>query len=130
MEIFLRIKPKEIKALRASILAEQNGLCAICQEQIDPLEAVLDHDHKTGYIRAVLHRGCNAYIGHMENNLARNLINPNRLAKILANFIHYINTHRLIIHPTHLTPEERKERAKKRARLKRKKAKQIDSKPK
>ena len=119
----MRIKPKEIKALRASILAEQNGLCAICQEQIDPLEAVLDHCHKTGYIRAVLHRGCNAYIGHMENNMARNLITPNRLAKILANFIHYINTHRLIIHPTHLTPEERKERAKRRAKLKRKKSK-------
>ena len=119
----MRIKPKEIKALRASILAEQNGLCAICQEQIDPLEAVLDHDHKTGYIRAVLHRGCNAYIGHMENNMARNLITSNRLAKILANFINYINTHRLIIHPTHLTTEERKERAKRRARLKRKKSK-------
>ena len=126
----MKIKPKDIKALRESILAEQNGICAICSEPIEATEAVLDHCHKTGYIRAVLHRGCNAYIGHMENNLPRNLITPNRLTKILANFIHYINTHRLIIHPTHLTAEERKERAKKRAKLKRKRAKQIDSKPK
>lgn len=122
----MKIKPKDIKPLREQILKEQHGLCAICQEQIDPLEAVLDHCHKTGYIRAVLHRGCNAFIGHIENNQARNRITPTRLLKILANFIYYINTHRLIIHPTHLTSEERAERTKKRARLRRKKAKKVD----
>lgn len=121
----MKIKPKEIKALRESILAEQRGACAICHEQLDPAEAVLDHCHKTGYIRAVLHRGCNAYIGHLENNMARNRITPARLLKILANFMLYINTHRLIIHPTHLTPEERLARTKKRAAAKRKKAKKV-----
>ena len=114
-----KLKPKDIKATREQILQEQNGLCAICNEAVMPTEAVLDHCHKTGYIRAVLHRGCNAYIGHMENNLARNLISPNRLAKILTNFEMYINTHRLLVHPTHLTAEERKARAKKRAKAKR-----------
>jgi hypothetical protein len=114
-----KLKPKDIKPTRESILVEQRGLCAICHEFIEPTEAVLDHCHKTGYIRAVLHRGCNAYIGHMENNMARNLISPNRLAKILTNFEIYIATHRLILHPTHRTPEERKERARKRAKAKR-----------
>jgi hypothetical protein len=116
-----KIKPKDIKPLRQEILLEQHGLCAICQEHIDLEEAVLDHCHKTGYIRAVLHRGCNAYIGHMENNLARNRITPSRLAKILANFNLYINSHRLMLHPTHKTPEERIERAKKRAKARRQK---------
>lgn len=115
----MRIKPKDIKPLREQILQEQRGLCAICHEPLVAEEAVLDHCHKTGYIRAVLHRGCNAYIGHMENNQARNRITPGRLQNILANFQFYINTHRLIQHPTHRTPEERKERAKKRARAKR-----------
>jgi len=114
-----KLRPKDIKATREQILAEQNGLCAICCELVKPEEAVLDHDHKSGYIRAVLHRGCNAYIGHMENNMARNRISSNRLNQILTNFQYYINTHRLLVHPTHKTPEERKERAKKRARAKR-----------
>ena len=114
-----KLKPKDIKATREQILLEQHGLCAICNEQVLQEQAVLDHCHKTGYIRAVLHRGCNAYIGHMENNMARNLISPNRLAKILTNFEMYINTHRLLVHPTHKTPEERKARAKKRAKAKR-----------
>jgi len=115
----IKLKPKDIKSTRETILAEQNGLCAICHEQILPGQAVLDHDHKTGYIRAVLHRGCNAFIGHIENNQKRNKINANRLDQILKNFQFYINTHRLMLHPTHRTPEERKERAKKRARAKR-----------
>lgn len=112
-----KLKPKDIKPLREVILQEQNNTCAICHELVLPDEAVLDHCHKTGYIRAVLHRGCNAYIGHMENNLARNLITPSRLQAILNNFELYIRTHRLIVHPTHRTPEERALRAKKRAKL-------------
>lgn len=118
----MRIKPKDIKALREQILQEQMNCCAICRELIDPAEAVLDHDHKTGYIRAVLHRGCNAYIGHMENNLARNRITPLRLEAILTNFNYYINTHRLYIHPSYRTPEERKLLAKKRAKKRTKKS--------
>jgi hypothetical protein len=88
---------------------------------LDPFEAVLDHCHDTGLIRAVLHRGCNMYIGALENNQKRNLITPNRLANILSNFELYVRTHKPITHPTHLTPEERQARAKKRAKARRKK---------
>ena len=115
----MRIKPKDIKPLRETMLQEQLGSCAICREPVAAEEAVLDHCHKTGYIRSVLHRGCNAYIGHMENNLARNLISPTRLFQILANFSSYIQNYKPILHPTHRTPEERKERARKRAKAKR-----------
>lgn len=110
--------------MREQILKEQQGLCAICHEPVTQDEAVLDHCHTTGYIRAVLHRGCNAYIGHMENNQKRNRITATRLARILANFVYYINTHRLLVHPTHKTPEERAERAKKRAKKRRAQKKQ------
>ena len=116
----MKLKPKDIKQTRESILAEQQGLCAICHDVIMPGEAVLDHCHKTGYIRAVLHRGCNAFIGHIENNQARNKITPDRLDMILSNYLEYVSTHRLLIHPTHLTPEERKQRAKARAKKRKK----------
>lgn len=114
-----RLKPRDIKPLRDQLLEEQNGLCALCQEPIDANEAVLDHDHRSGHVRAVLHRGCNAYAGHLENNQRRNLISPSRLSNILANFQTYVVTLRPELHPTYRTPEERQERARKRARQRR-----------
>lgn len=122
----MRAKPKDIAVLRKQYLDEQLGLCALCREPIADGEAVLDHHHKSGYLRAVLHRGCNAYIGALENNQARNKITPNRLHNILANFETYVQTQKPVLHPTHRTPEERAERTKKRAKMRRKKAKGVD----
>jgi len=115
----MKLKSRDIKPLREQLLQEQNNLCQICQEYLDPFEAVLDHCHATGLIRAVLHRGCNMYIGALENNQKRNRISPARLACILANFESYVKTTKPIVHPTHKTPEERAARAKKRAKTKR-----------
>jgi hypothetical protein len=55
----------------------------------------------------------------MENNLQRNLITPSRLKEILANFEHYRTQTKPILHPSHLSPEEKRLRANKRARAKR-----------
>ena len=118
----MKAKPKDIKPLREQYLGEQLGLCALCREPIDATEAVLDHCHKSGHIRSVLHRGCNAYIGSMENGLARNKITPSRLTMILANFESYRISLKPIQHPTHKTPEEKLARAKKRRIQKRKSA--------
>jgi hypothetical protein len=120
MEIYLtKAKPKDIRPLREQFLKEQLGLCALCQEPVDIDQAVLDHCHRTGYLRSVLHRGCNCYIGAMENNLQRNLITPSRLKEILANFDQYRTQTKPILHPSHLSPEEKRLRANKRARAKR-----------
>ena len=114
-----KARPKDIKHLREQFLSEQQGLCAICYEPINENEAVLDHCHKTGQLRSVLHRGCNAFIGHLENNQARNKITPNRLARILQNFESYTKAQKPILHPTHKTPEEKAQRAKQRAKRRR-----------
>jgi len=115
----MKLRPKDIKPLREQLLKEQLGLCALCKEPILANEVVLDHHHGTGFIRSVLHRGCNAYIGALENNMARNKITPSRLSNILRNFEHYVKDYKPIIHPTHLTAEERAERSRKRAKKKR-----------
>lgn len=115
----MKAKPKDIPELRQQYLKEQSGLCALCHELINEGEAVMDHCHKTGLLRSVLHRGCNAYIGSMENGLARNRITPSRLLNILNNFTHYVQAHKPILHPTHKTPEERKLAAKARAKKRR-----------
>lgn len=114
-----RIKPKDIKPLRDQWLKDQSHLCLLCQELIKPGEEVLDHDHKSGYLRGVLHRGCNAYIGALENNQKRNRITESRLKMILKNFESYIQAHKPQIHPSHRTPEEKKQRAQVRAKKRR-----------
>lgn len=110
MNIIMRIKPKDIKIYREQYHKEQNGICPLCQEPIHLTEAVLDHRHSDGYIRGTIHRNCNLYIGKMENNLARNKITRNRLKNILNNFISYIDSNKDVLHPTHLTKEERHEK--------------------
>jgi len=115
----IKLRASEIRTVRLQLLAEQNNLCAICQQPLDPQEAVLDHCHTTGQIRAVLHRGCNMYIGALENNQKRNRITPTRLTNILAGFESYVTTLKPITHPTHKTTEERAARARKRAKARR-----------
>lgn len=46
-----------------SILAEQDGRCAICGGPPDGKALAVDHDHSTGYIRGLLCRGCNTGLG-------------------------------------------------------------------
>jgi len=118
----MRLKTSEIRDYRLKTLTHQGHNCALCLEAVATTEAVLDHDHKTGYIRGVLHRGCNALLGKIENSLTMNRISPDRLKNILDNLQFYTNQHHAVLHPTHRTPEERKERIKKRAKLRRKRA--------
>jgi hypothetical protein len=103
----MKLKYTELKNYRQTKLAEQGHKCYLCGEPIID-DAVLDHDHKTGLIRRVLHRGCNALLGKIENNMARNRITVQRLSNIADNLIKYItNTHTDIRHPTHKTKGER-----------------------
>lgn len=86
----------------------QNNCCDLCGETIDG-DAVLDHDHRSGLIRKVLHRGCNSLLGKIENNLARSKMDHNRLRVWAANLVDYIQTtHTDIQHPSYKTKEERK----------------------
>ena len=114
-----RLSVKEQTLLRLQLLEEQLGLCALCHEPIEPGKDVLDHCHRTGQIRSVLHRGCNSMEGIIQNNLARNLITPTRLASILDNLIAYQTQLKPVLHSTHRTAEERAARSKKRAKARR-----------
>lgn len=116
-----KLKNSEIAQLRTQLLNEQQGLCALCLEMIEEGKAVLDHCHKTGQIRAVLHRGCNAFEGNIINAIPRNLISITRLKNILTRLIWYQQQLKPMLHPTYRTPEERHQRAKKRAQARRKK---------
>jgi len=110
----VKLKSTEIKAYRETQLAHQNNLCALCGENIE-LDPVLDHCHKTGKIRQVLHRGCNSLLGKIENSMPRSRVDIRRLEGITRNLVNYLTiTHTEILHPTYKTPEERKMKKKKK----------------
>ena len=103
-----KIKYKDIPAVRNYLLEQQDHRCALCDDIIEEGKAVLDHDHRSGIIRRVLHRGCNSMLGKIENNMARSEVDLFRLMKMASTVADYIsNTTTNWIHPTYKTKEER-----------------------
>lgn len=122
----MRLTRTQLTAFREEQLKFQNGKCELCTEPVD--SPVLDHCHKTGTIRGVLCRGCNAMLGHIENNAPRNkLTNLTKLARWAYNLVTYISKYRAYprteLHPSHRTADEKRELRNKRARTARAKAK-------
>ena len=103
----VRLKYSEVKPHREQLLLRQNQRCALCNELIED-DAVLDHCHKTGKIRKVLHRGCNLMLGKIENAMPRTRITARRLEAFAINLMRYLEQeYEDIVHPTYRTPEER-----------------------
>lgn len=63
----MKLKPSEVPGVRARMLKKQRGICPLCKIPIQPHDAALDHDHATGYVRAVLHRQCNTVEGKVNH---------------------------------------------------------------
>lgn len=60
-----------------TMLALQGGVCAICKTPPSSAKAkpsrsgnrlVVDHNHKTGRIRGLIHRRCNLGLGHFDDD--------------------------------------------------------------
>jgi hypothetical protein len=112
----MKIKTKDLKDIREKLESKQDYLCALCGKPL--LETNhLDHNHRSGAIRGALHSGCNLHLGPIENRQAMNKIED--LVQWLRKAADYLELHSTdqtgLRHPTHFTPEERKERNKKRA---------------
>ncbi len=109
------------------MLTAQGGRCALCAQVCTPQEAVLDHDHETGAIRAALHRGCNALLGKVENNYRR--YGVRNLAAFMAGLATYLQKHEQnrtgLLHPSHKTDEEKRVKRNALARKRRAAAKET-----
>ena len=119
----MRLKPKDVKPYREKTLGLQNGFCALCGFPIAAGEAVLDHDHKTGLIRGVLHRGCNSLLGKIENNHARCGVSD------LLGFLNGVSAYlqkpsHETFHPSYKTQDEKRIRRNKKAKKRREKMKE------
>ena len=76
------------------------------------------HDHQTGAIRGALHRGCNALLGKVENNYKR--YGVRNLFAFLNGAAAYLQRHLTnrtgLLHPTHYTEDEKREKRNAKAR--------------
>lgn len=111
----MRITPKQVKDYRVMFVKQQGGICPLCKQPITEQDKVhLDHDHVTGHLRAALHGACNLGLGKVERAA--------RMTKsqydFMANLYEYVKSHRDkpcgIIHPSHLTKQERQDKAKRK----------------
>jgi len=111
-----QLKHKEIKSIREELLEQQEGLCPICKNIIEPWEAMLDHEHKkriggTGLIRGVLCRQCNIFLGKIENNCRRYGIHIRSLPKALRRISKYLRIdHKPLRHPSERIQEPKLQR--------------------
>lgn len=122
-----KLKSKDVSNIRLKLLEAQGFRCAICNQEILEDQAVLDHNHKDGHVRAVLHRTCNAVEGKIVNAMRRyGIKNPREYLEGLVKYHDFHETNQTgLIHPTHRTPEEKAARVKARAKKKREAAKKA-----
>jgi hypothetical protein len=119
-----RLTATQVKLVRIRIAAAQGNRCALCGGKFGvkaPLDPVLDHNHQTGAVRGVLHRGCNSLLGKVENNGPRYGVRDilafcGGLANYLRNHLTNVTGY---LHPTHRTDEEKRLLRNKRARVSR-----------
>lgn len=114
-----RLKTTEVATARRTLLVEQGNICDLCRLPCSETQAVLDHNHSTGAVRATLHRGCNALLGKVENNAARyGVPNVSAFGTGLGPYLqrHLTNKHGLL-HPTFKTDDEKRLLRNKRARV-------------
>ena len=61
-----KFKKSELPSIKKELMARQHGVCPICGGSLTHClsrNVVVDHNHKTGVVRAALHRGCNGIDG-------------------------------------------------------------------
>jgi Recombination endonuclease VII len=54
-----------------AMLAQQNGVCAICETKPDDRPLCVDHDHATGKVRGLLCHSCNVGLGNYKDDPRR-----------------------------------------------------------
>ena len=85
--------PKDVAEVRMVLYDEQNSRDKLTRVPLNYKDAVLDHNHKTQYVRGVLHRQTNAALGKIENIWTRYLSTwyPGTLSDFLKRAAYYID---------------------------------------
>lgn len=62
---------KEVSEVRKKLYDEQQGIDKVTGLELQYKDSVTDHDHKSHYVRGIIHRQVNAVIGKIENMYIR-----------------------------------------------------------
>jgi len=73
------LTPREYERM----VVNQDGRCAICERPLDCMHQTIDHCHRTGKVRGIVHRNCNLVLGNARED-----------ARVLQGAIAYLNRHR------------------------------------
>lgn len=115
--------PNNLPNIRKELVRLQHGRCPITGRDLramTPTNVVVDHNHKTGVIRAALPRAINGLEGKLKNLCIRwgGCMTDDEIIQMLRGMADYLEHHKVPrtkwIHPEHLTPAEA--RAKKNAK--------------
>ena len=127
----VKLPASKVKAYREAMLTEQGGVCALTHYPLAAGDAVLDHCHKTGHIRGVIHRGVNSLLGKLENNAPRYGVSTPMMMAMGANLRDYLGQDHTVnpLHYTHRTEDEKRIRRNTQARKLRAAKKEATCKP-
>lgn len=119
-----RLKTTEVAPARDILVKQQGRVCPLCQGKFGTgKDPVLDHDHKTGFVRDALCRNCNGIEGKIYN-LANRAKGKLTVEQWMANLHAYWERHKQpqhggVLHPTHKTEAEKRLARNKKARERR-----------
>ena len=98
----------EVFDTKVRLMQQQLNVCPICEQTFSsPTDAVLDHDHDTGFVRAALHDNCNKLLGFIEAHA--NVSGIEEITTRIAAFVAYHKRNPLaLVHPKHSNVKRRK----------------------
>jgi hypothetical protein len=127
--VIKKLKVSETAGVLKQLVVKQGHVCAICKQPFTkPDYAVLDHCHKTGFIRGALHNSCNGGEGkvRVKAQWSHKGVSPDEFLIGLGTYleIHKTPKYPLIYH-SHKTTDEKRLATNAKARRKRAKAKVV-----
>lgn len=103
-----RLKQSDVAKEREDLWRKQNRICPLCQKEITKDQAVLDHNHDSGHVRAVLHRQCNHAEGRILDWIKRTGKQNDPLEFLEALVAYWKEDYsKNPLHPTHKTEQEK-----------------------
>jgi len=120
-----RITSTQLLPVKMALVKQQDHCCPLCGIDFNMVETkniVVDHDHKTGVIRAALCRNCNGMEGkvkHYGTRAKRGGTYEEWLKRLLEYYEHHETPRTGLLHPTHRTEDEKRLRRNAQARKRR-----------
>ena len=120
-----QLKPSEVASVLDKLVRKQDHKCAVCGRPFTKTDRpVLDHSHDTGFIRGALHNSCNGAEGRIkaQANLGHKGVPSGEFVIALGKYLEDNEKPKyMLIHPTHLTEEQKRKKRNAKARATRSK---------